>query len=415
MKQVCLLALIPLLQTYGFSVLTDNSNSSLLDMGELESKNVDVFRQLLNQETIIRMALVKNVHALMKDMIELKQKMETLESAQQKTDIEIDKINRVKMATLQQEVNKLKRENQKLELENKRYEDIFNTIKENFTQINENLREFEEQFEERRKEFEKNTSLVLGDLKIEVRYLSVTLLDLNKHTLELDKSIPKMIERKYEQLSTKLNNSLETMNSDLLKASNKISRSVTDLKHSQNAALSSIFVDFNASIDNMKAELKQNQYDQLKLSSTVSALEVFRLNVTNNQCDLTKKVVFTAGVSSASSSWNSGTLVFDRVMYSIGGGYDSSTGVFTAPDSGHYVFFHNIQAYDTKYVMTEIVLNGNPKVLALVASGGKYKAGPNLAVMHLSIGDRVWVRRYGGSSYYTEGKAPATTFSGFKI
>ncbi|XP_061193476.1 uncharacterized protein LOC133201702 [Saccostrea echinata] len=360
------------------------------------------------------MTLVKNVHALMKDMIDLKQNMENMESAQQKTETEIDKIKRVEIATLQQEVDKLKRENQRLEIENERYEEILNAVKENFTQINENFREFEEGFEERREEFETNTSMILGDLKIEVRFLSVTLLDLNKHMLELDKDIPKMIERKYEQLSTRLNISLEALNSDLLTTSNKISQSVTDLEHSQNAIISSIFVDFNASIDEIKAEVKQNYFDQLKLSSTVSSLEVFRMNLTNNQCDLTKRVAFTAGVSSASSSWNSGTLVFDRVVYSVGGGYDSRTGVFTAPVSGHYVFFHIVQAYNSQYIMTEIVLNSKPKVLAMLY-GETYDAGSNLAVMHLSIGDKVWVRRYRGSGYYTEGNAPVTTFSGFKI
>lgn len=33
----------------------------------------DVFRQLLNQETLVRMTLVKNVHSLRKDMVEMKE------------------------------------------------------------------------------------------------------------------------------------------------------------------------------------------------------------------------------------------------------------------------------------------------------------------------------------------------------
>lgn len=35
----------------------------------LDFNNVDVFRQFLNQEIIIRMILVKNVYVFMKDML----------------------------------------------------------------------------------------------------------------------------------------------------------------------------------------------------------------------------------------------------------------------------------------------------------------------------------------------------------
>ncbi|XP_061195983.1 uncharacterized protein LOC133204257 [Saccostrea echinata] len=220
---------------YSLSILTDNSGQNItqLDTIDIDSKNVDVVRQLLNQETIIRMALVKNVHALLKDMVDLKQSMESLETSQQKTDLEI--------TSLQQEVNELKRENERLKLEHRRYEETFNAVKENFTQMTEHIFEFAEQSEFKREAFEKNTSTILGDLKVEVRYLSVTLLDLNKHTLEIDKSIPALIDKKYDILSIKLNTSLENLRNDLLASGAKISKSVSNLENSQNAVVSSMF------------------------------------------------------------------------------------------------------------------------------------------------------------------------------
>ncbi|XP_062595696.1 uncharacterized protein LOC134257063 [Saccostrea cucullata] len=131
--------------------------------------------------------------------------------------------------------------------------------------------------------------------------------------------------------------------------------------------------------------------------------------------NITQKVAFTAGVSSGSRSWSSGTLVFDRIVYNIGGGYDSSTGVFTSPVDGHFVFFVNVQgsSYDVK---TYLVLNGSAKVTTLVYYiSERYEAGPNLAVLRLIKGDRVWVKHYTGTGYYTTGDAPVTTFSGFLI
>ncbi|XP_061195609.1 complement C1q tumor necrosis factor-related protein 6-like [Saccostrea echinata] len=117
---------------------------------------------------------------------------------------------------------------------------------------------------------------------------------------------------------------------------------------------------------------------------------------------------------SASSSWNSGTLVFDRIVYNIGGGYDSGTGVFTAPVNGHFVFFVNVQAYSSNAVYTHLVLNGSNKVTTM-AENGSYMPGPNLAVLGLQKGDRVWVKYYAGTGYYSDSTAPATTFSGFLI
>lgn len=52
-----------------------------------------------------------------------------------------------------------------------------------------------------------------------------------------------------------------------------------------------------------------------------------------------KRVGFTASVSSSSSSWNSGTLVFPVVITNIVNGYNPSNGIFSAPIAGEYVFF----------------------------------------------------------------------------
>ncbi|XP_048769665.2 uncharacterized protein LOC125675876, partial [Ostrea edulis] len=382
-----------------------NNNLTELDVSGLDSENLDVFRQLLNQETLIRMALVKNVHALMKDMVDLKQTMKTLEDTQQKTDLEV--------TNLQQEVDLLKRENQKLDLENRKYENTFDIVKQNFTQMKGLFQDFVLQLEEKRETFERNTSTVLGDLKVEVRYLSITLLDLNKHTLEVDKGIPEMIEEKYEMLSSRLNNIMARLSSDLVIAGSKVSKSVSDLKHSQNSIITSSFDEVNKTIVDLKAELRRSQYDQLKLSSTVSALEVFRMNMTSNKCDLSRKVAFTASVSSSSTSWNSGTLVFPVVITNVGNGYNPSNGIFTAPTNGNYVFFVNVQSYDKKKTIhVDIVLNGSTKVRTM-GYNGSYAAGLNLVVLGLQKGDTVWVKHYCGQGYYTDGSI--TTFSGFLI
>ena len=77
---------------------------------------------------------------------------------------------------------------------------------------------------------------------------------------------------------------------------------------------------------------------------------------------MSTRIGFTAAVSSTSTSWSSGTLVFPKVITNVGNGYNPSDGVFTAPRAGVYVFFVNVQSYSTNNIYVDIVLNGSTKV-----------------------------------------------------
>lgn len=124
---------------------------------------------------------------------------------------------------------------------------------------------------------------------------------------------------------------------------------------------------------------------------------------------------FTASVTSSSSTWNSGTLVFPKIITNVGNGYNPSTGVFTAPIAGEYVFFVNVQAEGSRSIYVNIVLNGVTQVKTLANGEGRdfYDAGPNLAVLTLEKNNKVWVTYSAGQGYHYEG--PVTTFSGFLI
>lgn len=131
--------------------------------------------------------------------------------------------------------------------------------------------------------------------------------------------------------------------------------------------------------------------------------------------DVSTRIGFTATVSSSSSNWNSGTLVFPVVITNLGNGYDPNDGVFTAPTAGTYVFFVNIISYSTKTVSVKIILNGRKKIDSLAQSENTnaYNSGSNLVVLPLHKADRVWVSYNYGTGYY--GGYPMTSFSGFLI
>lgn len=152
---------VTVIQIDAFSALTDHDshNRTSRNKSELDYRAMDVFRQLLNQDTIIRMTLVQNVHVLMKDMLIMQEKLAKAEN----------KISDIKTSTnneiieLQKEVNFLKTENGLL----KNYSVSFlNDLQE----LDKNLN---------------NVSNTINDVKTEVRYLSIRLSDINTHSREM--------------------------------------------------------------------------------------------------------------------------------------------------------------------------------------------------------------------------------------
>jgi hypothetical protein len=110
-------------------------------------------------------------------------------------------------------------------------------------------------------------------------------------------------------------------------------------------------------------------------------------------------------MTSSDSSWSGSTLVFNTIITTVGNAYNPSTGIFTAPTQGNYVFFVNVQGYSNQYIYVDIVLNGSTKVrtMAYGDSNNNYNAGPNLVALTLQKGDRVWIKRFSGLGYYING------------
>ena len=121
-------------------------------------------------------------------------------------------------------------------------------------------------------------------------------------------------------------------------------------------------------------------------------------------------IAFTAGVTGSDHYWSSGTLVFPTVLYNTGSGYDSSTGIFTSPEDGTYVFYVTITSYNSNSIYVDIIKNGLSKVRAKAYSSN----GSNMVVLSLDRGDKVSVNFHSGRGYYSA-STPVTSFTGFQI
>jgi hypothetical protein len=87
------------------------------------------------------------------------------------------------------------------------------------------------------------------------------------------------------------------------------------------------------------------------------------------------------------------TVIFDHVFIRVGGGFDSSSGIFTCPVAGRYNFFFSIMCDFGSEIHTRLVVNGNFR-LSTFSHGSEHRLdqGSNAVILNLLVGDRVWIQ-----------------------
>eukprot|EP00105_Crassostrea_gigas_P029933 XP_011452059.1 PREDICTED: uncharacterized protein LOC105345560 isoform X2 [Crassostrea gigas] len=415
MRFVCMLAIfLRFARADTISSLTDGENktSTSLEFKDKEWNDLSILRQMVNQETVIRLALVKNVHALFSDVNLMKKSITASETTISRLQQTFEALNTL-VYSLQKENSELKNSSIISQTRMIEFETRIQTLNESVSFLHDKINVNQMESDEKRQEMFNKTNSVIADMKIVLRYLSVTLFDFKEHTdLETESR-----DKKYEKLKHHFNSSVNELKTETFKTKSGLSNitaQIQSVEDSQTEMKGELTETLNRTVTKFETQFQTSEYERLKLSSTVSSLEVAQMNMSKSRCDVSKRIGFTATMSSYSISWNSGTLVFPVVITNVGNGYNPSTGVFTAPTAGEYVFFVNVQSYNTESIYVDVVLNGVTKVRTMAQGGTDYyDAGPNLAVLTLQKGDRVWVKYHAGQGYYIDG--PITTFSGFLL
>lgn len=118
-------------------------------------------------------------------------------------------------------------------------------------------------------------------------------------------------------------------------------------------------------------------------------------------------VAFSAGANGGIPvvTYNAGEKVmFQNILYAVGGGYEKTTGVFTVPKNGLYIIFCNIvDSYFGDFWAT-IMINGLKKAGVMAYSGpsvSAFQTGSNLIVQQLQVNDRVWIQTVNRGSLYS--------------
>ncbi|XP_045178499.2 complement C1q-like protein 2 [Mercenaria mercenaria] len=102
-------------------------------------------------------------------------------------------------------------------------------------------------------------------------------------------------------------------------------------------------------------------------------------------------VSFSVGLSSTQNVYNKDTIKYDIIFVNEHNGYNPSTGVFTCPVPGLYVFhFHAYSSNKDTIMWLDLLHNGN--VMVSVSGYNSHTVGSQTVLLKLQLGDRVQIQ-----------------------
>ena len=87
------------------------------------------------------------------------------------------------------------------------------------------------------------------------------------------------------------------------------------------------------------------------------------------------------------------TLIYDKILLNVGGGYKIRSGHFEAPVSGIYSVSVTLLAQWTNRVELDLIKNGVVQVRLVTQNGDRSEMSSQTIVLALGRNDSVWVRR----------------------
>lgn len=149
MRMVCILAIFlsfsDAVSTTSFLTDEENKTSTSLESKKLECYDLGILRQMSNQETVIRLALVQNVHALINDFNIMKQSLASSEATVTELQRTIEVLNLT--------VNSLQQTNRKLQYNSRISEAKTKELETKLQTVNDNVNIIQEDSDKKRQEF----------------------------------------------------------------------------------------------------------------------------------------------------------------------------------------------------------------------------------------------------------------------
>ncbi|XP_071218922.1 uncharacterized protein [Salvelinus alpinus] len=166
--------------------------------------------------------------------------------------------------------------------------------------------------------------------------------------------------------------------------------------------------------------IKMNEAQAVKLNSMETRSDITERHVEvlkRNSQD--RKVAFSASLAAPGQEGHTGpfntaiTLVYRNIYSNIGNAYNPTTGIFTAPVRGLYLFRFYVYGHGDSLVPTTAVLhkNGHHMAIAHALHDSGEMSSSNGVSLLLEVGDVVYMHLWSGRKIY-DNESHHSTFSG---
>ncbi|XP_062619332.1 uncharacterized protein LOC134280897 [Saccostrea cucullata] len=361
-----------------------------------------VFRDILNQESLVRFSMVQKMQSLMLDVADSKINNEYMKK---------------KLNDVTEELHTVHAKNRRMEEENARLHQELKTLvdQNNHTMESLELLLLKNQTSRLQKENEE-IAFDTTEIKKQIEEFNKTFGYLNLTKEEVKKDFQKNIKVLKKEVKEN-KNSNEAQHLRLGDVKTLLSEHIKTFNESRTVFQQQLEI-MNKRMENLE------KHDNLstRIQTVEDNLQKFSLSLNDIRIQLQKivtaeNIAFHALLSTIQENLGSrAAVVFGKVTQNSGNAYNATTGKFTAPEDGLYSFQWTILTRGGQYFHTEIVLNGNIIGYNHVdgTSGSSHWAsGTSSAVIKMKKKDEVWIRTHGDAGKFAY--QSWSSFTGFKL
>ncbi|XP_045185277.2 cerebellin-3-like [Mercenaria mercenaria] len=191
---------------------------------------------------------------------------------------------------------------------------------------------------------------------------------------------------------------VETIDNEIKKTQETVLNTLNDIKKTV-ADMTDRFEDLRNNITEVM-EHKIRDIEEIEEKMTRSSVAFFAHHVPDLSLDVTDKII-----------------IFDSIITNEGSGYDTSTGVFTAPVGGMFQFTVNFCSLYNQHSPIALVLAGKQIAKSSNYDTSHHTCGSFSAIVRVKSGEKVWVKCVTGNSSYKlyRDNWMMNSFSGFLL
>ncbi|KAH9490628.1 EMILIN-2 [Bulinus truncatus] len=171
---------------------------------------------------------------------------------------------------------------------------------------------------------------------------------------------------------------------------------------------------FKSSSDlNLRYFTDKNDEKFTKMSSEFNELSTYftEMKLLNSK----KSVSFSVGLTALTVVKEGCVVKYNEIFTNIPDSYNVSTGIFTCPVNGHYVFHINLTTDSDDFVNLALFQNNYNKISVYAHNPDCVSSGGNSVILHLKLNDQVFLKAQCISVLSGDVSDITSTFSGFLL